>query len=73
MTRRLRLSIQQKPNQNDDTETNYSETPMTVRTVRGPPKAPAEMTPEERAHADDIDLRCLSLCIGMLERVNGVC
>lgn len=30
------------------------------------------MTPEERARADAIDLRCLSLCIGMLERVNGV-
>ncbi|KAH9922432.1 nuclear condensing complex subunit [Fomitopsis serialis] len=31
----------------------------------------SEMTPEERARADAIDLRCLSLCIGMLERVNG--
>lgn len=31
------------------------------------------MTPEEQAHADEIDLRCLSLCIGMLERVNSVC
>jgi condensin complex subunit 3 len=30
------------------------------------------MTPEEKAQADEIDLRCLSLCIGMLERVNGV-
>ncbi|KAI9061537.1 ARM repeat-containing protein [Trametes sanguinea] len=35
------------------------------------PKPVAEMTPEEKAHADMIDLRCLALCIGMLERVNG--
>lgn len=40
--------------------------------TRGAPKAIADMTPEEKARADDIDLRCLSLCIGMLERVNGV-
>jgi len=32
----------------------------------------ADMSPEEQARADDIDLRCLTLCIGMLERVNGV-
>ena len=35
-------------------------------------KAPKELTPEEQARADVLDLRCLSLCIGMLERVNGV-
>lgn len=36
------------------------------------PKPVAEMTAEERLRMDEIDLRCLSLCIGMLERVNGV-
>ena len=36
------------------------------------PKPVAEMTPEEKARMDAVDLRCLSLCIGMLERVNGV-
>ena len=41
-----------------------------MRTVRAP-KPPAELSPEERARADAIDLRCLALCIGMLERVNG--
>lgn len=41
-------------------------------TSRGFPKPVTEMSPEEKARADDIDLRCLSLCIGMLERVNGV-
>ncbi|OSD02558.1 hypothetical protein PYCCODRAFT_1367188 [Trametes coccinea BRFM310] len=35
------------------------------------PKPIAEMTPEEKARADAVDLRCLALCIGMLERVNG--
>lgn len=37
------------------------------------PKPPKELNPEEQAQADALDLRCLSLCIGMLERVNGVC
>jgi condensin complex subunit 3 len=36
------------------------------------PKPPEELTPEEQARADALDLRCLSLCIGMLERVNSV-
>ncbi|KAI0266182.1 nuclear condensing complex subunit [Gloeopeniophorella convolvens] len=40
------------------------------RAPRGP-KPPGEMTPEERARADAMDVRCLDLCIGMLERVNG--
>lgn len=48
------------------------ETPMPGRTPGRPRKPPAEMTPEEKDHADAIDLRCLSLCIGMLERVNSV-
>ena len=36
------------------------------------PKPPKELSPEEQARADALDVRCLSLCIGMLERVNGV-
>ncbi|RDX45406.1 hypothetical protein OH76DRAFT_1420865 [Lentinus brumalis] len=36
-----------------------------------PPKPVTEMTPEEKARADAVDLRCLALCIGMLERVNS--
>lgn len=31
-----------------------------------------EMTEEERREADLTDMRCLTLCSGMLERVNGV-
>ncbi|KZT66150.1 hypothetical protein DAEQUDRAFT_730656 [Daedalea quercina L-15889] len=61
--------------QANDAESEFGRTPTTVRTVRpqglGLPKPESEMTPEERARADTIDLRCLSLCIGMLERVNG--
>lgn len=31
-----------------------------------------EMTPDEKREADLIDMRCLTICIGMLERVHGV-
>ncbi|CAL1698734.1 unnamed protein product [Somion occarium] len=62
---------QADPNRADDGETTFGETPATVKTARAPPKPPAEMTEEERARADAMDMRCLSLCIGMLERVNG--
>jgi hypothetical protein len=37
-----------------------------------PRKALEDMSPEERIHSDAIDLRCLTLCIAMLERVNSV-
>ncbi|KAJ7722735.1 nuclear condensing complex subunit [Mycena maculata] len=36
-----------------------------------PVKAREDMSPEEQMRTDLIDMRCLSLCIGMLERVNG--
>ena len=36
-------------------------------------KSIEDMSPEQRACVDQVDLRCLSMCIGMLERVNGVC
>ncbi|KAF7330334.1 Chromosome condensation complex protein [Mycena venus] len=36
-----------------------------------PGKDREEMSPEEQARIDMIDMRCLILCIGMLERVNG--
>jgi condensin complex subunit 3 len=32
----------------------------------------SEMTHEEALRADFVDMRCLSLCISMLERVHGV-
>jgi len=36
-------------------------------------KSIEDMSPEQRARVDQVDLRCLSMCIGMLERVNSVC
>ena len=45
--------------------------PSTVKAPKAP-KPAKELTPEEQERADELDLRCLSLCIGMLERVNGV-
>ena len=31
-----------------------------------------EMTPDEAANADRIDIRCLNICIGMLKQIHGV-
>jgi condensin complex subunit 3 len=45
---------------------------MPIRIAPKGPKSSEDMSSEERARLDAIDLRCLSLCIGMLERVNGV-
>ncbi|PFH49328.1 hypothetical protein AMATHDRAFT_147847 [Amanita thiersii Skay4041] len=58
-----------------DAETSFAETPATARVARAPvfnrTKKPEEFSPEEKARKDQIDLRCLSLCTGMLTRVNG--
>jgi condensin complex subunit 3 len=35
-------------------------------------KSREDMTAEERMEADVTDMRCLALCIGLLERVHGV-
>ncbi|TCD67325.1 hypothetical protein EIP91_000246 [Steccherinum ochraceum] len=64
-------SIQKDRSGADDGATQFGETPATVKTVRALPKPASEMSPEEKARADAMDLRCLSLCIGMLERVNS--
>ncbi|KAF9234460.1 nuclear condensing complex subunit [Melanogaster broomeanus] len=51
---------------------SFSGTPSATPTAAPkPPKPPKELSPEDQARADAVDLRCLSLCIGMLERVNG--
>ncbi len=57
---------------NDDDETTIDG--PTTAAPRAPrrSKSHAEMTAVERERADAMDLRCLDLCIGMLERVNGV-
>ena len=50
----------------------WSDTPMTVKGARAFSIPVSEMSDEEKRKADGIDLGCLSLCIGMLERVHGV-
>jgi condensin complex subunit 3 len=56
---------------NDDDETTIDgPTTAAPRAPRGP-KSHAEMTAVERERADAMDVRCLDLCIGMLECVNG--
>ncbi|KAI0824958.1 nuclear condensing complex subunit [Trametes gibbosa] len=54
----------------DDAETEMG-SPRRPPRVPHLPKPVAEMSPEEKARMDAVDLRCLALCIGMLERVNG--
>ena len=56
----------------DDAASTVAGTPGGDATPKKPKEKP-EKTPEQQARADEIDMRCLSLCIGMLERVNGVC
>ncbi|TFY65773.1 hypothetical protein EVG20_g5314 [Dentipellis fragilis] len=67
------LQREDMENPADDGETTFGETPRPNRIARPPPepKRPEDMSPEEQARADLIDVRCLDLCIGMLERVNG--
>ncbi|KAF8547377.1 hypothetical protein OG21DRAFT_1479489 [Imleria badia] len=52
-------------------EADPSPSAVTAVTAAKAPKPPKELTPEEQARADALDIRCLSLCIGMLERVNS--
>ncbi|KAI0696172.1 nuclear condensing complex subunit [Cytidiella melzeri] len=61
----------------DDDEASESEVEVTrSRTINnsklGTQKRPTrEWTRQEKLRADEIDLRCLSLCIAMMKRVNG--
>ncbi|KAG6887175.1 hypothetical protein C0992_000306, partial [Termitomyces sp. T32_za158] len=66
----------------DDNDINYVESsllgdPDVTQTTTGKnkvsqrTKSREEMSPDERMEADITDMRCLLLCIGMLERVNG--
>ncbi|KAG6889138.1 hypothetical protein C0995_003498 [Termitomyces sp. Mi166 len=50
----------------DMTQTTITKDKSSRRT-----KSRKEMSPDERVEADIIDMRCLLLCIGMLERVDG--
>ncbi|TFY80499.1 hypothetical protein EWM64_g3513 [Hericium alpestre] len=54
-----------------DDEEGARAAPAPVIRSRPVPRRLEDMSPEERARAEAIDLRCLDLCIGMLERING--
>ncbi|KAM6503308.1 Nuclear condensing complex subunit [Amanita muscaria] len=57
-----------------DAEIDQEGTPASARPPRAHlfnNKKPEQLTPEQQAQKDEIDLRCLSLCIGVLERVNS--
>ncbi|KAG6815820.1 hypothetical protein H0H87_011119 [Tephrocybe sp. NHM501043] len=53
----------------DNPDTTQSSSTKDKSTQRA--KLRDDMSPEERMQADITDMRCLSLCIGMLERVDG--
>lgn len=52
----------------DDGATEMGDTPRPSRRT-APPK---ELSEEEQARMVALNIRCLDLCIGVLERVNGV-
>lgn len=56
----------------EDDDGNEDDADLSAVKAPNAPKPPKELNSEEQARADTLDLRCLSLCIGMLERVNGV-
>lgn len=58
--------------QREKSEADVEDTPMPGKTPVRPRKLPTEMNEEERRKAEAIDIRCLDLCRGMLERVNSV-
>ncbi|TFK65897.1 ARM repeat-containing protein [Pluteus cervinus] len=63
---------EEEPALDADAESTYGATPATVkpkRTAVFGPKEPS--TPEEKAHADAVDLRCLTMCISALEGLDS--
>lgn len=56
----------------DESQYGDDQTEGGRRPPAGAAGQPRELTPETQARAEAIDLRCLALCIGMLERVNSV-
>lgn len=62
----------EEPNDDDLSTVGGTARPRATSTQPAAPKAVEDMTPEERARQDTVDIRCLDLCIGMLERCNSV-
>jgi condensin complex subunit 3 len=57
---------------NDESQSDISQTTSSKDKSMRRTKSREEMTADERMEADITDMRCLTLCIGMLERVHGV-
>ncbi|CAA7257465.1 unnamed protein product [Cyclocybe aegerita] len=55
----------------DDNQSDVSQTTIRRDKPSRKQKAPEDLSPEQRMEADVTDVRCLMLCIAMLERVNG--
>jgi hypothetical protein len=64
-------TISQEMNENAD-ETVTSVGHSTRLRSSQTKQALEDMSPEERKRSDALDMRCLMLCIAMLERVNSV-
>ncbi|KAJ7178845.1 nuclear condensing complex subunit [Mycena crocata] len=58
---------QETINPDGDADTSFD----SEKATKKPARAREDMSPEEQQRVDSIDMRCLSLCVGMLERVNG--
>ncbi|KAJ7701145.1 nuclear condensing complex subunit [Mycena rosella] len=54
----------------EEDEPDHDTTQSTIRSLRRA-KGREEMSPAEAARADLTDMRCLALCVSMLERVHG--
>lgn len=62
----------EEPNDDDLSTIGGTARPRATSSQPAAPKPLEDMTPEERARQDTVDIRCLDLCIGMLERCNSV-
>lgn len=56
----------------DETSRAQQDTVDPQAIIKASIKAMETMDQETRARWEDVNLRCLTLCIGTLERVNGV-
>jgi condensin complex subunit 3 len=65
------LTLSQKEFVAEDEDTSFAESSAPKRVQPARQVSPSQMTQEEKAKSDAMDIRCLSLCIGMLERVNS--
>ncbi|KAG8985209.1 hypothetical protein FRB93_006052 [Tulasnella sp. JGI-2019a] len=68
LTREEELEVERAPGDESQFGDDQTESGRRPPAVAGQPR---QLTPETQARAEAIDLRCLALCIGMLERVNS--